>query len=213
MDLQIRRFAARNTYSGGNALVFLSTCMLVNSFANTAHNLALIFAVSAMAGLWLAMWWRLVHNLVTAADPWIGPLIGVGALAVLVAALAESPFILLGAAVLLATSWLPYMVAESAGQALRVWAYRSPSPQARLLSLTAQAAVDAAAIGGIAVLLVTLGGEGRIGVRLGAALTLAAPLLLARAVHRSRTQPVAATAGRSVCREPTATGRYCRPRR
>ncbi|SCF19501.1 hypothetical protein GA0074695_4226 [Micromonospora viridifaciens] len=215
MDLQIHSFTARSTYSGGNALVFLTTSMFVNSFANTVDNLAQIFAVAAMAGLWLAMWWRLVHNLVTAADPWIGPLIGVGTLAVLVAAVAESPFTLLGAAVLLFTAWLPYMVVESAGQAFRVWGYRSPSPQARLLSLAAQAVVDAAALGGIAVLLVTLGGEGRIGVRLGAALTLAAPSLLARAVHRSRTQPVAATVGRqvSVCREPTATGRQHRPRR
>ncbi|MFE9658370.1 hypothetical protein [Micromonospora sp. NPDC006431] len=191
MDLQIHSFIKRNTYSGANALVFLATSMIVNAFANTAHNLALIFAVSAMAGLWLAVWSRLVHNLVKAADPWISPLIGVATPAVLLAALAESPHTLLGAAVLLFTSWLPYMVAESAGQALRVWAYRSPLPQARLLYLTAQAAVDTAAIGGIGVLLVTLG-DGRT-VRLAAALALTAPLLLARAVHRSQTRRVAAT--------------------
>jgi len=186
MELKILTLAERNTYSSANALAFMVTIMAVLTLAATGGNLGLVFVIAALSGLWLAAWSRLTYNLIEANDRWIGPLISLAVLCCLLAALAESWLTLLGAATLLFACWLPYMVAEWAGQALRVRAYFSESPHAWRVSQAAHSAVDVAAIGGIAVLLATATSDGRLAVRITAALVMTAPLLLSRTIGRVR---------------------------
>lgn len=186
MELKILTLAERNTYSGANGLAFMVTIMAVLTLAATGDNLGLVLLVAALSGLWLAAWSRLTYSLIEAADRWIAPLVSLAVLCCLLAALAESWLTLLGAATLLFVCWLPYMVGEWAGQALRVWAYLSESPHAWRVSQVAQSALDVAAIGGTAVLLAIASNDGRPGVGLAAALVMTAPLLVSRTMGRVR---------------------------
>jgi hypothetical protein len=183
MELKILTLAERNTYSGANGLAFMVTIMAVLTVAATGDNLGLVLLVAALSGLWLAAWSRLTYSLIEAADRWIAPLISLAVLCCLLAALAESWLTLLGAATLLFVCWLPYMLAEWAGQRLRVWAYFSESPHARRVSQVAHSVVDIAAIGGTAVLMAATV-DGRVAVRIAAALVMTAPLLVSRTMGR-----------------------------
>ena len=121
---------------------------------------------------------------------WIGPLLGSATISLLLAAVTRSWPVLVGVALLLFVCWLPFMVAESAGQALRVHAYWSQAAYAWRLSQAAQIVIDIAAIGATAMFL-AVSADGHLPpVRLAATLILITPLLLSRAADRSGPPPV-----------------------
>lgn len=117
----------RSTYASANGLALLAAVLVVNGLAVTGGNLAIIAVLAVTAGFALAGWSRLLYSLIDAGNRSIGPLVGLVTVAVLLAAWAAGWPLLLGVALLLVVCWLPFMAAESAGQALRVRAYWSNS--------------------------------------------------------------------------------------
>jgi hypothetical protein len=181
--------AERNTYSSANALSLLTAALVINGLVATGGNPAVIAAVAVVAGLCLAAWSRLLYSLIDAEQRWIGPLIGFATVAGLLAAWAVAWPLLLGVALLLFVCWLPFMAAESAGQALRVRAYWSNSAQLWQWAKVAQIAIDTAVIGATVVLL-AVPWDGRAPMaRLAATLVMTVPLLLARAADRRGPMP------------------------
>ncbi|MBV1854565.1 hypothetical protein [Catellatospora tritici] len=179
----------RNTYSSANALTLPVAVIAVNVLAVTSGNVAMVLVVAAVAGLCLAGWSRLLYSLVYTANRWIGPLIGSATACLLLAAVTGSWPVLAGVALLLFVCWLPFMVAESAGQALRERAYWSQATYAWRLSQAAQIVIDIATIGATAVFL-AVSADGKLPpVRLAASLILITPLLLSRAADRSGPPP------------------------
>jgi hypothetical protein len=188
----------RNTYSSANALTLPVAVLAVNALAWTSGNVAMVLVVAAVAGLCLAAWSRLLYSLIATANRWIGPLIGLATVGLLLAAVTTSWSAGLGLAVLLFVGWLPFMVAESAGQALRERAYWQQVLRPRgwtqvaygwRLSQWAQAVLDIATIGATAVFLAVAAGGQLPPVRVAATLILIAPLLLSRAADRSGLPP------------------------
>jgi hypothetical protein len=180
----------RNTYSSANALTLPVAVIAVNTLTMTSGNVAMVLVVAAVAGLCLAGWSRLLYSLVYTANRWIGPLIGSATASLLLAAVTGSRPVLPGVALLLFVCWLPFMVAESAGQALRVRAYWSHAAYAWRLSQWAQIVIDIATIGATAMLLAVPADSQLPPVRLAATLILIAPLLLSRAADRSAPPPM-----------------------
>jgi hypothetical protein len=179
----------RNTYASANALPLLATVMVVNGLAVTGSNLAVIAVLAVVAGFCLAGWSRLLYSLIDAGNRWIGPLIGLITVGVLLSAWAAGWPLLLGVALLLVVCWLPFMAAESAGQALRSRAYWSNSEQLWQAAKAAQIVIDTVLLGVTAVLLAVPWDRPVPLVRLAATLLMLVPLLLSRAADRSGPLP------------------------
>lgn len=181
--------AERHTYASANALSLLAAVIVVNGLAVTGGNLAIIVLLAVVAGFCLAGWSRLLYSLIDTRNRWISPLVGLATVGVLLAAWAAGWPRLLGVALLLFVGWLPFMAAESAGQALRSHAYWSNSPRLWQLAKVAQVVIDTVVLGATAALLMVPWDGPRPLARLATVLLMLVPLLISRAADRSGPLP------------------------
>lgn len=210
MILRTMCFTSRAAYSAANTFPFLFTIIAINALADFSTKAAVVIGFGVIAGFFLGGLTLLTLDLADTGDRRITTLTILATLGYLLMLWAPpTSAAMLGGGVILAfLCWLPYMVAESAGQVVRVAAFLSEHRHASRLSQLAQAAIDAITFGSIALLLSGISGPA--GTRTWATIAMTISVVLVGALSRRlrATPPTQITVcgpRSNLCQHPTIT--------